>query len=217
MLIERLADAADLALAHAQAEALDELVDPAGPDAAHIGLLDDREQRLLRAPARLQDAWEITALADLGDLQLNLPGPRVPAPRPIPVAMRRPVLRPALAALGPNQLAHFELHQLRRDGLDRLADHIGVLIEQHLPDDLLDRHPVGTGHAAPPFVEPSASPTIFSAASAGTTFRPNPTYTTLRDVTAARGSPHARSTPGPRGVAWRRAGITARRRRTSAG
>jgi hypothetical protein len=29
-----------------------------------------------------------------------------------------------------------------------------VLIEQHLPDDLLDRHPVGTGHAAPPFVEP---------------------------------------------------------------
>jgi hypothetical protein len=28
------------------------------------------------------------------------------------------------------------------------------------------------------------SPTIFSAASAGTTFRPNPTYTTPRDVTA---------------------------------
>jgi hypothetical protein len=28
------------------------------------------------------------------------------------------------------------------------------------------------------------SPTIFSAASAGTTFRPISTYTTLRDVTA---------------------------------
>ena len=60
--------------------------------------------------------------------------------------MRRPILGPALAALGPDQLGHLELHQLRRDGLDRLADHIGVLIEQHLPDDLLDRHPVGTGH-----------------------------------------------------------------------
>jgi hypothetical protein len=33
------------------------------------------------------------------------------------------------------------------------AVHVGVLIEQHLPDDLLDRHRVGIGHAAPPFVE----------------------------------------------------------------
>ena len=35
----------------------------------------------------------------------------------------------------------------------RLVDHLGVLIEQHLLDVLLDRHPVGTGHAAPPFVD----------------------------------------------------------------
>jgi hypothetical protein len=67
--------------------------------------------------------------------------------------MRRPV-GPALTALGADQLGHLELHQLRRHGLDRLAHHVGVLIEQHPLDDLLDRHPVGTGHAAPPFVEP---------------------------------------------------------------
>jgi hypothetical protein len=60
--------------------------------------------------------------------------------------MRRPIIGPALTALGPDQLRHLELHQLRGDGLHRLADHIGVLVEQHLPDDLLDRHPVGTGH-----------------------------------------------------------------------
>jgi hypothetical protein len=60
--------------------------------------------------------------------------------------MRRSILGPALTALGPDQLADFELHQLRRDGLDRLADHVGMLVEQHLSDDLLDRHPVGTGH-----------------------------------------------------------------------
>jgi len=54
---------------------------------------------------------------------------------------------------GRDQLRCLELHHLRGDGLDRLANHVGVLIEQHLPDDLLDRHPVGTGHAAPPFVE----------------------------------------------------------------
>jgi hypothetical protein len=41
-----------------------------------------------------------------------------------------------------------------RDRLGRLADHVGVLIEQHPPDDLLDRHPVGTGHRwRPPFID----------------------------------------------------------------
>jgi hypothetical protein len=68
--------------------------------------------------------------------------------------MRRPILRPTLTALGTDQLGHLKLHQLRADGLDRPADHIGVPNEQHLPDDLLGRHPVGIGHAAPPFVEP---------------------------------------------------------------
>jgi hypothetical protein len=29
-----------------------------------------------------------------------------------------------------------------------------VLLAQHLPEDLLDRHPVPTGHRRPPFVEP---------------------------------------------------------------
>src|SRR3954465_11643977 len=97
--------------------------------------------------------------------------------------MRRAILGPPLAELGADQLGHLELHQLRRDGLDRLADHLGVLIEQNLPDDPLDRHPLSTGHAAPPIRRTLRSPTIFSAASAGTTFRPTPTYTTLRDVT----------------------------------
>src|SRR5215212_7135125 len=153
VLIERAADAADLTLAHPQPEALDQLVDPPGRDAADISLLDDGQQRLLGPPARLQDAREIAALADLRDLQLDLTGPSVPAPRPVAVAMRRPVLRPALTALGPDQLGHLDLHHLRGDRPDRLADHVGVLIEQHLPDDLLDRHPVGTGHAAPPFID----------------------------------------------------------------
>jgi hypothetical protein len=82
--------------------------------------------------------------------------------------MRRSIVGPALTALGPDQLGHLELHHLRRDGPDRLANHIGVLIEQHLPDDLLDRHPVGTGHAAPPFIDSWNEPTIIGAASAGT-------------------------------------------------
>jgi len=157
VLIERLADPADLALAHPQPQALDQLVHPPRRDPADVRLLHHRQQRLLRAPARLEEAREVAALTDLGDLQLDLPGPGVPPPRPIPVAMRRPILRATLAVLGADQLRHLELQHLRRHRSGRLADHIGVLIEQHLPDDLLDRHPVGYRPSpAPPFVEPSA-------------------------------------------------------------
>src|SRR5829696_4129716 len=47
VLIQRLADAADLRATDAQPEALHELVDAARRDAADIGLLDDRDERLL--------------------------------------------------------------------------------------------------------------------------------------------------------------------------
>ena len=145
VLIERLTDPADLALGDPQPEALDELVDPPGRDAAHIRLLDHGEQRLLRTPARLQKRREITALTDLGDLQLHRPRPRLPLARPIAVAMRRPIRR-ALAEFGPDKLGHLALHQPAADGLQRRAHHIAVLAHHHLLDDLLDRHPVGTGH-----------------------------------------------------------------------
>jgi len=170
VLVQRLADAADLTLGDPQAQALHELVDTAGRDAADISLLDHRDERLLRTPPRLQEAREVAALADLGDLQLQLTGARVPPPRPIAVAMRRTIFGPALTALSADQLGHLKLHHLRRDGLDRLADHVSVLIEQHLPDDLLDRHPVGTGHAGASFHRRTLrSPPMMSAGVAGTT------------------------------------------------
>jgi hypothetical protein len=59
--------------------------------------------------------------------------------------MRRAVLG-ALPALSPDQLADLDLHQLPGQPLHRLAQHVGVLVDQHLPDDLLDRHPVCSGH-----------------------------------------------------------------------
>jgi hypothetical protein len=59
--------------------------------------------------------------------------------------MRRAILGP-LAALGADQLADLDLHQLPGQPFDRLAQHVGVLVDQHLPDDLLDLHPVCSGH-----------------------------------------------------------------------
>ena len=97
--------------------------------------------------------------------------------------MRRAVLG-ALAVLGADQLRHFGLHQLLRDRSHRLTNHVCVLIAQHLPDDLLDRHPVPTGHRRPPFVEALRTPTIMSAAVAGLrSIRPTRSYTNTRDVT----------------------------------
>jgi hypothetical protein len=100
VLVQEGADPAHLALGHAQAEALDELVDAARGDAADVGLLDDRQQRLLRAPARLQEAREVAAPPELRNLQLDRARPRLPLAPAIAVAMRHPVIRAALAELG---------------------------------------------------------------------------------------------------------------------
>jgi hypothetical protein len=189
LLVEQRADARHLRATHPQPERLHQLVDAAGRDATHVGLLDDRHQRLLGAPARPEKAREVAALTQLRDLQIDLAGARVPPPRAVAVAVRGAVLRPALAELGADQLGHLDLHQLPHEQLERLAQHVGMLVEQHLPHDLLSRHPVLAGHQwCLLVVEPSRSPTMVSAAVAGTTtFRPPRSYTTLWDVTAPAG------------------------------
>src|SRR5215203_5630416 len=78
-----------------------------------------------------------------------------------------------------------------------------MLLAQHLPDDLLDRHPVPTGHRRPPFRRTLRSPTNNERRGgrnyvAKTRFRPTPSYTTLRDVTDAKGAQDALGMPGPR-------------------
>src|SRR3954471_3037217 len=152
LLIEQAGDPADLALGDPQPQALDELIDAPGRDAAHIRLLHHGEQRLLRSLARLQEAREVAALTDLRDLQLDLTRPGVPPPRPIAISMRRAILGP-LTMSSADELGDLGLHQFLSHRPHRLADHVTVLLAQHRPDDLLDRHPVPTGHRRPPFVE----------------------------------------------------------------
>src|SRR4051794_26127579 len=137
LLIQQTGNPADLAATDAQPERLNELIDTARAHATDIRLLHHADERLLAAFARLQERREIAALTDLRDLQLDLARTRVPAPRPIAVAMRRAILR-ALTALRADQLTDLGLHQLLGDRPDRLANHVSVLIAQHLPDDLED-------------------------------------------------------------------------------
>jgi hypothetical protein len=66
--------------------------------------------------------------------------------------MRHAILGATLAMLGADQPGDLDLHQLLHQPAHALAQHIGVLVDQHLPDDLLDRHPVCSGHRRCPLV-----------------------------------------------------------------
>jgi hypothetical protein len=70
------------------------------------------------------------------------------------------------------------------DRLDRLADPVGVLIEQHLRDDLLDRQTVGTRHAALLSSSPE-TPDDLQRRVGRNHVPSDPDDTTLRDVTPA--------------------------------
>jgi len=130
-------------------QALHQLVHAPGRHAAHIGLLHHRQQCLLTAPTRLQEAREIAALPQLGDLQLDLPRTRVPAPRPIAIAMRGTV-RAALTQRRADQLADLDLHELAHQPPQRLANKVRALIAAQQLDDLSGRHPLPLGHRGAP-------------------------------------------------------------------
>src|SRR5215204_1981319 len=72
-----------------------------------------------------------------------------------------------------------------------------MLIKQHLPDDLLDRHPVGTGHRwrLLSSSNPSASPPMMSAGVAGTGSRAQGQQTGNQQGT--QGAPNALRAPAP--------------------
>jgi len=88
LFVQAAAQPADGVLAHRlQPQLLDQPVDLAGRDAVDIGLLHDRDQRLLGPPARLQKAREVRPGPQLGDGQLQLTDPGVPAARPVAVTL----------------------------------------------------------------------------------------------------------------------------------
>src|SRR5262245_32898834 len=89
LLVQTGADPRDLRLRDPQTERLDYLVDLPGRNAGDIRLLHDRDQRLLRALPRLEEAREVRAPADLRDRQLELARTRRPRPAAVTVAVRQ--------------------------------------------------------------------------------------------------------------------------------
>jgi hypothetical protein len=100
LLIQAAAHPRDLVLGQSpEPHLLDQAVDLAGAHPVHIRLLDDRDQRLLRPPARLQERRQIAPGPKARDLKLDLPNPRVPTAITIPAALRLTPTRSTLTML----------------------------------------------------------------------------------------------------------------------
>jgi hypothetical protein len=91
----------------------------------HIGLLDDRRQRPLGHPARLQKAGKIAALAQLGDAQFHRSRAGLPVAVAIAVALDKPI-GGLLAVARTRQAADLHLHQPPGGKRDHLAQNIRV-------------------------------------------------------------------------------------------
>src|SRR5262249_43011649 len=189
LLVEPLADPRDLALGDPDPERLDHLVDLPSRDTGDVGLLHDRDQRLLTALARLEETGEVGAAADLRDRQLDLAGARRPRTRSVAVAVGEPLLRHPLAEAGADQLRHLRLHQLLNNPAQALAQEIDPPLFKQKADDLLSRHPLRLGHRGTSSRLSLARPDESERRGGRTTrLRPTRSYTTLRDVTAISAS-----------------------------
>ncbi len=104
---------------------LDQIIDRPRRNSLHIGFLNDRCQRLLGHPARLQKTGKIAALAQLRDAQFHRARPGVPVALAVAVALRQP-FGGLLAIARPGQRTNLQRHQTLRRKTDHLPQHVGV-------------------------------------------------------------------------------------------
>ena len=108
--VQLLADARHLAAGDAiAAQGLDQVIHPSGGDSLHVGLLDDGQQSLLAAPPRFQQAGEVAAFPQLGNVQRHGADPGVPGAVAVAVAVGDP-LRAAFAVLGADLGGNLGVH-----------------------------------------------------------------------------------------------------------
>src|SRR6202023_2049282 len=122
--VDLAAQPADLALGDAgHAHRTDQLVDRARRDALDVGLLDHRRQRLLRQPARLEEARKVASFPQFWDAQFHRPGAGLPVAVAISIALRDPI-GAAFAVRRAGQALDFQLHQAMRGEADHLAQQV---------------------------------------------------------------------------------------------
>ena len=125
VLVEACADARDLRAGDARgdAEGLHELVDGAGGDPVHVGLHHDGIERLVDAPARLEDGGEEASLSQLGDAEADVAGLGGHEPGAMAVALVGSRLG-ALVEPGADRLGRLGLDELLEDDAHGLPDEV---------------------------------------------------------------------------------------------
>ena len=90
-----------------------------------IGFLNHGGESLFRHAPRLQKGREVAALPELGDVQFDGSGPRLPVPVAVAVALVDP-LGTAFAGCCTRQMLNLQRHQTLGGKADHLPQQIGV-------------------------------------------------------------------------------------------
>jgi hypothetical protein len=146
--VELAADAAHLTFGDPRLDpqGLDQVVDLAGRHSVDVGLHDHRPQRLVDPPAGFEQGREEAALAELGDLQVHVPGLRRQQPGPVAVAVRGAALG-ALVRGSANLLGRLQVDQGLEHYLHRLAHEIEIAARTQRVEQL-GRGKTGQGPSA---------------------------------------------------------------------
>jgi hypothetical protein len=118
-------DTSDLEYPRADPQRRCQISDRPRRDASNVGLHHDGVERLVDTAAGLQDRREEAALAQLGDLQVDIACLRGQQPIPAAVALVRARRRP-LEPAGADVLGRLRVDQRLQHELDALADHVQV-------------------------------------------------------------------------------------------
>jgi hypothetical protein len=115
-------------------QSADQIVDLPSGDDFDVGLQDRRRHRCSARRRGSKERRERTARGDLGDSQLDGAHSRVPAARPIPVAMAGPFLA-ALVAVSADRRRHLRVRQQLSQQADPLAQHIRLVLAEKVEVD----------------------------------------------------------------------------------
>src|SRR5215203_6699450 len=110
-----------------------------------VGLLNNRRERPLGLPTRLQQRGEVSSVAHPWHLQLHRPYPRVPGALPVAVALSC-ASGSSLVTPGSHVLLDLHLHERLGEHSNALLEEIRVLVDHRLAQQLRESYPQFIGH-----------------------------------------------------------------------
>jgi hypothetical protein len=144
--VQRGADATDLPAGKVgDTQRRHQVLDATRRHAADVGLLHHAQQCPLGTAPRLEQAREVAALTQPGDVEIEAADAGVPASLAIPVALGAASLGGSLAVDGADLGRHLGLHQRLAQHAHSFAQQVDVAVGCRLAQQLEQVHPV-IGH-----------------------------------------------------------------------